>query len=1111
MDDSLKKTRSGSNLRSLSRRTFLEAAAGLVAAYPGLRIQGTRPPCADPADPIADHFLAPPGKAKPWVFWLWSEYDNKDGITKDLEFLQRQGVGGILFGDGGPGQLSQPWNEGFSYLVREAARLGLVVNANIADGFDTGGPWATPDVAAKKLVYSETQVQGPQMAQLVLPMPILEGRYYRDEATVALREHDRCPVTPYAVTASSTLGGYVDEWNWPACFVTDRDPDTCWRANPALAPTKEKPAWLDLRFAAPLTASGIYVAPAKNGGPRQCELQVAGDGGSFSTVLSFSMEKGQTKRLSFPPTTARLFRLVIHSAYAPDVQIAEVWLLREGDEPHPRQGLKWWPFKSANRGFWDYPKQGPEALYEDYPDEGFDVRSADIIDLSQNMDAHGALRWQIPAGRWTILRFGYTLIPPRVPCAANSECSNLLDLFKALAADANFAAEVKPILADTGSLAGTTLTGVHIDSFEYGVYDHGQLPNWTDDLRNQFRKRRGYDLLPYLPTLARRIVESREVSNRFLWDFRRTLGDLYTAFYARLRELANEHKLSTNHENGYGTYPFPHIDGLEAFGQTEVPQGEFWTATPIMSQFYHFCDSVRTAASAAHIYGKSLVQSEAFSTWVPPYECYPGLMKRFGDQAFSDGLQQCVIFCSTNQTSAIPGADTDGYEIINRHITWHKQAKAFLDYLGRCQYMLQQGQFVADALYFYGEGTATFAPGKEFLKPALPAGYDFDALNADVLLNRLAAKPGLLVFPDGMNYRLLVLPEHREMSLPVLRKIRELIEAGATVLGKRPVRATGLSGYPKSDESVKTLADEMWGPGDTEAGDRRLGQGRLVWGKDPGSLLGDLNVLPDFEICGAPQEMVFNFTHRTMGGTDIYFIANPETTSAEVQCVFRISGRLPEIWDPVTGRSWCASDFRHEGQRTMVPMTFAPYQSFFVVFRKPGREPKRKRPNFPAVSASVQLMGPWTVHFDPKWGGPNSVVFQRLEDWTKRPEAGIKYYSGTATYRKTFRLPQTFKRARSRILLDLGEMRNLAEVRLNGKNLGVLWTKPFRVEITEALQPRDNRLEIDVVNVWTNRVIGDTKLPPGKRFTHGDASHFLKKNQPLSPSGLLGPVRLESF
>jgi hypothetical protein len=334
-----------------------------------------------------------------------------------------------------------------------------------------------------------------------------------------------------------------------------------------------------------------------------------------------------------------------------------------------------------------------------------------------------------------------------------------------------------------------------------------------------------------------------------------------------------------------------------------------------------------------------------------------------------------------------------------------------------------------------------------------------------------------------------------------------LIEAGATVLGKRPSRAPGLTKYPQSDDDVRKLADELWGPEDAPAGDRHLGQGRLVWGKDPATLLAEMNVLPDFEVRGGTPKSKFNFTHRRSDDAHIYFIANAQDAELNVQCAFRSLRKQPEIWDPVSGRDWDATDFQQENARTVVPMSFAPYQSFFVIFRRPATEPNVKRPNFPTVSSSVELKGPWTVHFDPKWGGPESVVFEKLEDWTKRAEDGIKYYSGTATYRKTFDLPPALKKSRHKILLDLGEMKNLAEVRLNGKELGVLWTKPFRLDITEALQA-GNLLEIDVVNLWANRLIGDASLPPEKRFTQSDASHIVKKDDPLPESGLLGPVKL---
>ena len=425
MSDSSNKSPDSVSQLVVSRRTFLEMTTSLLA-YPGLRAKSRDSRAAGAVgrpDHLMEGFHTPPDSAKPWVFWLWSEYDNTEGITKDLEALKQLGIGGLSFGDGGVGQLSQSWSEGFSYLVREAGRLGLDLNANIANGFGTGGTWATADIAAKKLVYSEIQVDGPRMIEMVLPVPLLVDGYYRDVTVLAFRERDKRPVTPLSVSASLTLGGYVGEWNWPAQFVSDRDPDTFWRADPALAPTKEKPAWLQFQFSQPLLTSGLYVVPAAEGGPQECELQAQEDDGSFRTVLSFVMEKGQAKRLRFSSTSASCYRLLIESAYVPDVQISEVWLLREGDEPYLRRGLKWWPFKSGNRGFWDYPAQGPAALQEEYPGDDFDVHATEVIDLAGRMDGHGLLAWQAPPGRWTILRFGYTLqgTPPRSSCVPSPE------------------------------------------------------------------------------------------------------------------------------------------------------------------------------------------------------------------------------------------------------------------------------------------------------------------------------------------------------------------------------------------------------------------------------------------------------------------------------------------------------------------------------------------------------------------------------------------------------------------------------------------------------------------------------------------------------------------
>jgi len=380
-----------------------------------------------------------------------------------------------------------------------------------------------------------------------------------------------------------------------------------------------------------------------------------------------------------------------------------------------------------------------------------------------------------------------------------------------------------------------------------------------------------------------------------------------------------------------------------------------------------------------------------------------------------------------------------------------------------------------------------------------------------VLLNRMDVKDGRLVLPDGMSYRILVLPERKGMSLHVLRKIKELVEAGATVVGSRPERAPGLTGYPQCDDEVRKLAGELWGDVDGEqVTERRVGRGRILWGPTLQKILASDGVPPDFEHRSPAPDAHLDYIHRTCGATEIYFISNQKNRPEKAECAFRVTGKQPEIWDAVTGERWEAVNFRVEAGRTVVPLEFAPRQSWFIVFRREvsaaeHRDPEKK--NFPTMKTVAQLDGPWHVAFDPKWGGPESVVFDKLEDWTTRLESGINYYSGRATYAKTFDLPETVQDGQ-RLYLDLGRVENVAEVRLDGEELGVVWTAPWRVEITRAVRPVGNQLEIDVVNLWPNRLIGDAALPPEKRLTVTNVKKF-KPESPLLESGLLGPVTLQ--
>ncbi|HZO99607.1 MAG TPA: glycosyl hydrolase [Terriglobia bacterium] len=1072
---------------------------------------------------LAAGFHSPPDAAKPWAYWWWLNGNvSKVGITKDLEEMKRQGINGVLIFHAGEGEtphgplfLSPEWHELFRHALREASRLGMEVSVNLCDGWDSGGPWITPDLANKKLVYSEVQMDGRKKVFQVLPLPPVVDGYYHDVAVLAIPERPDRPVTPANVTASSSLEGYVGEWNFAPQEVADSDPETYW-ASASVMPTPSQPQWLAFEYHEPLAASGLYMAPAPDNGPRDCELQASSGGRTYTTVKRFSLEKGIAKRIEFPEVKAREFRLLITSAYGTPVQVAKAILLRKGDEPNLRRGIKWWWFKSGNRSFWDYPKQGPEALEEEYPKDGTsDVRSSKVLDITKFMNADGRLEWEAPPGRWTILRFGYTLEGQHIRAqSAGGQGGYEADMLSSAALETHFKNTAGPILDDVAATGVSVLKYLHIDSYELGADVRGQQPTWTQDFREEFKARRGYDLTPYLPALARRIVDSREVTDRFLTDFRWTIGDLMAErFWGRFAQLAHERGLGTHPETGYGTYPFPHIDGLRCAGFSDIPMGEFWYGTDIMSQFNHFADVIRTEASAAHIYGHRLVQAESFTAWTHWKE-FPYVLKPVGDEAFVAGLNRIVFHQYTHQPvlDMKPGWEYFAGTHIDRNITWWEQARALFQYLARCQYLLQQGRFVADALYFYGEGVTKFVPSKQFLRPSLPRGYDFDAINADVLLHSLSVRDGRLALQNGMSYRVLALPEDGLMSVEALRKIEELVKGGATVLGPKPRATPGLADYPRSDAELQALAGRIWGDCDGQkVKERQYGSGQVVCGMPMGEFLREQHIAPDFEYRGARNDTSLNFIHRSDGEAEFYFVTNRKERDEQAECTFRVSAKQPELWDPVTGETRPARAFKQAGGRTTLPLEFAPYGSMFVVFRKPIDRDARGAAtrNFPTYSTPQELPGPWSVSFDPKWGGPKQVEFTKLMSWTERPEEGIKYYSGTATYRKSFDLPPALQNSRARIALDLGDVKDLAQVRLNGRHLGVLWTRPFRVEITSAVKPTGNVLEIDVVNLWPNRIIGDAALPPGKRFTKTNIK--FKKDEPLLESGLLGPVTLEAI
>ena len=755
--------------------------------------------------------------------------------------------------------------------------------------------------------------------------------------------------------------------------------------------------------------------------------------------------------------------------------------VKPGNRPGPMRGTSSPPFSGHEVAVLAVPGKEPFV-------------PAEVLNLSAKLEAGGRLRWDVPAGQWRILRFAYA------PTGKKNAWGLYTDGMSAEAMDQTWAATIGPLLREMTPAERRGLMGIEDDSWEAGE------TTWTKQFPAEFARRRHYDLIPWLPALTGKAMGTADEAVGVRRDYYRTIADLVaTNHYARLRQLARQNGLICYSEpSGPNT---PQLDLMQDCRGVDVAMGEFWVPSvhrPTPARRF----LLRNAASANHIYGQPLTPCEGFTSVGPFWEESFFEMKATGDQAFCDGCNLMVVhnYSHSPSVTAKPGYVYFAGTHYNRNVTWWEQTPAFNAYLGRCAFLLQQGRFVADALFYRGDGIGQGEQMKT--KPAWPAeGYDHDNCNLDALLTRVSVKHGRLVLPDGMSYQLLVLPDEAPLAPEALEKIAALVDAGAAVTGPRPRGMAGLATSRAQKDRFDALVARLWASGaDTTTRDTAR---RVLSGHAPADLLRAAGVAPDLEYTGLSAEGELDWIHRTTGEADIYFIASRWDPHERVACSFRVAGKQPEIFDPVTGEIREAPAFRQESGRTIVPLEFDPRQSVFVVFRKPmaANVQGRAVSNYPTMHPQAELSGPWEVSFEAKWGGPEKVTFEALADWTRRPEAGIRFYSGTAIYRKNFSLA-ALPLAGEKVLLDLGEVHEVAAVRVNGVDLGVLWTKPARVDITRAARVGENRLVVTVVNLWPNRLIGDAGLPPAQRFTETNIRKFTPAT-PLYPSGLLGPVRVE--
>ncbi len=1096
-------------------------------------------PAQKTEDALLAGFEKPPESAKPRVWWHWMNGNiTEEGIKLDLEWMNRVGIAGFQNFDAALATpqvvdkrlayMTPEWKEAFRYAIKLGDGFGMEMAIAGSPGWsESGGPWVPPSEGMKKYVWSETFLDGGKIFKGKLAHPPgntgafqnlgireafggpAEGpipEFYADAAVVAFRVP--APVAEEAAAAKITASG---EGLNPALLSDGDLVNTTQIPIPAMG---EK-AWIQFEYPMARTIRAVtFVTKDPNfieevfGGVAipEKELEASDDGQTFRKVATLSGGRAPEHTISFEPVTAKYFRVTFKrippppapawaegidpASFGPPVQpaksyqIAELRLLSEPRVNHFEEKAAFVPEPDL------YQYASPRV------DPSLAVKKSDVIDLTSKMSPDGTLEWEPPAGKWIVLRIGYSLLGimnhPATKEATGLEVDKLDRRFVKNYFEKYLDSYRETVGADEMGKKG--IRYVINDSWEAGSQ------NWTDHMLSQFRRLRGYDATPWLPVLTGRVVESSEASDRFLWDFRKTIADLIASeHYGQLEE--------TLHERGMGHYGESHesgrafvADGMEVKKFNEVPMSAMWTQSPgVNKPQYGYNADDRESASVAHIYGQNLAAAESLTAAAGPWAWSPATLKPTADQELLNGINRFIIHESAHQplVGKAPGLTLGPFgQWFNRNETWAEYAGPWVTYLARSSYMLQQGRFHADVLYFYGEDsnlTAIF----ERKSPDVPKGYGFDYINADALIHELSVADGEIATKSGMRYKVLGLdPYSRHMSLPVLRALYALVEAGANVAGPKPTDDPSLA---DDQGEFRRLATLLFGDG---SGVHKAGKGTVYAGMDLQKVLDALDVKPDFAYSVSHGEAAVEFVHRKLADADIYFVDNRSDDPHAIRATFRVAGRLPELWRAETGETEPVSYEIRQG-RTTVPLNLEGWGTVFVVFRKPASKTSYA---VPPVSESrlATLEGPWVLKFQAGRGAPDGITMGQLSDWSQSSDPGVRYFSGVGTYTKTVDAPANWFKKGSRLWIDLGDVKNLAVVTVNGKELPQVWHAPYRVEVTSALRPGANQFKIDVVNSWVNRLIGDQQ-PGAKKFTFTTVKPY-KANSPLLPSGLLGPV-----
>jgi hypothetical protein len=1088
-------------------------------------------------DALLGGFFDPPNGARPRVWWHWMNGNiSNQGIELDLEWMHRIGLGGVTIFEGSintpqvvPERLiymTPEWKSAFQSAITTAHGFGMEVAIASSPGWsETGGPWVPAAQGMKKMVWSATRVEGGKRFEGRLAHPpevdgifqnfeatprraadgtvVTPPRFYADAEVVAYKipegDETQAELNPQVTSSGGTVNGAA---------LSDGDVNTVALDLPDSGAGKE--AWVQFDYGHPQMIQAVTLASLNDsisvfddgGNAVVPRIEASDDGVTFRKVADISFSSLIERTVSFDAVTARVFRVVFPAQPATmkgrDHKITEL-VLASGARVNE------WEKRAGYASARDY-----FAIRDPAVAPKFIVPQEAVIDLTGKMQADGTLDWTPPEGKWMVLRIGYSLTG-HVNGPAPAEATGL-EVDKLNRDDVkNYVDGYLKMYAGVAPMGPEGISYLLTDSIEAGPQ------NWTDNILKEFQDRRGYDARPWLPALTGVVIKSMEDTDRFLWDFRRTLGQLLAEnHYGEIADDLHSHGMKYYSEAL--EYHRPSLgDDMEMRSKADVPMGAMWTWANSPGPDVDYLSDLRGAASIAHIYGQNLVGAESMTSRGPAWSFSPNSLKKVADLEFALGVNRFEIHESTHQPvpDLAPGLTLGPYGLwFNRNDTWAEEAKPWVDYLARCSYMLQQGHYSADVAYFYGEeGPLTAVFGWKGIEDA-PDGYGFDFVNSDVILNKLSVQDGRLNTPGGTSYRILYLGgRSQRMTLPVLRRIHELVTQGAVLVGNRPTDSPSLADDPKELQGV---ADQLWGK-HPAAGKtmRKVGKGRVYTGMSANEVLAALGEAPDWEYSKPEADTNLMFVHRKVDDGDVYFVDNREDREEKVDATFRVEGKAPELWDPATGETKPVS-YRIADGRTTVPLDLEQYGTTFVVFRKAATQ---NGVELPAPKETViegldlALNHDWSVSFAPVKGIPESIGFHQLFSWSDSPlplsDEALKYYSGTATYAKTIEVPADDITKGARLWLDLGDVREMADVKINGVDLGILWKTPFKVEVTSALNVGQNQIEIRVTNLWVNRMIGDQQPWAMKKYAFADFMPY-KADSSLLPSGLLGPVRLIS-